>query len=46
MSEKQIRKAIIEHMKFANARELGNIWYFVRALVEPCKRETKHGKTD
>lgn len=46
MSEKQMRKAIIERMKFANAKELSNIWNFVCALVEPYKREAKHGQTD
>lgn len=46
MSEKQAREAIIERVKYANARELNNIWHFVRVLVEPYKREAKHGQAD
>lgn len=46
MSEKQTREAIIERMKYANARELNNIWHFVRVLVEPHKREIKNGQAD
>ncbi len=45
MSEKQTREAIIERMKYANARELSNIWSFVRALVEPYKWEAENGQT-
>lgn len=45
MSEKQTREVIIERMKYANARELSNTWSFVRALVEPHKREAENGQT-
>lgn len=39
MNEKQLRKAIIECMEFANAKELSAIWHFVRALIDPAERE-------
>ncbi len=41
MNEKQMRKAIIERMEFANAKELSAIWHFVRALTDPAERGGK-----
>lgn len=39
MNEKQLREAIIARMEYANIRELGTIWHFVQALVEPTGGE-------
>jgi hypothetical protein len=39
MNEKQLREAIIERMEFADAKELSAIWHFVRAYIDPVRKE-------